>query len=103
MGRAALYVGFDVYSNFLEHKSGIFGEKLVGGKKGGHAVALVGYGKDAKKKYWIIQNSWGPTWAESGFAKFKRGSNTAGIEEKAYYPRAWIEGGRKPECVESGS
>jgi len=31
---------------------------------GGHAVSIVGYTKD----YFIIRNSWGPSWGDNGFA-----------------------------------
>jgi cathepsin L len=39
-----------------------------------HAVTLVGYGKDkvSSVKYWLIQNSWGPDWGESGHIKLLR-------------------------------
>merc|ERR1712064_240684 len=34
---------------------------------GGHAVKVVGWGKHFSTFYWIVQNSWGPSWGESGF------------------------------------
>jgi len=37
-----------------------------------HAVVLVGYGGAGDAKYWQIQNSWGPTWGESGFIRLLR-------------------------------
>jgi len=36
-----------------------------------HAVTLVGYGKDTAK-YWLIQNSWGGDWGESGRIRLLR-------------------------------
>ena len=46
-----------------------------------HAALLVGYGVDAKTglDYWIIQNSWGTFWGESGFFRIRRGNGTCGV------------------------
>jgi hypothetical protein len=42
-----------------------------------HAVAIVGYGVSVDgQKYWIIKNSWGEFWGESGFMKLIRGTES---------------------------
>ena len=38
-----------------------------------HAVLLTGWGEDGGKKYWRVQNSWGPQWGEQGTFRIRRG------------------------------
>jgi cathepsin L len=40
-----------------------------------HAVQAVGYGTDGGKDYWIIRNSWGSFWGESGYIRLFRHSD----------------------------
>ncbi len=37
-----------------------------------HAVVLVGYGEENGQKYWLVRNSWSPTWGEEGYIKVLR-------------------------------
>ncbi|KAG2306250.1 hypothetical protein Bca4012_084713 [Brassica carinata] len=39
---------------------------------GNHNVVVVGYGNNGTMDYWIIRNSWGSNWGESGYLKLQR-------------------------------
>jgi hypothetical protein len=54
------------------------------GAKVSHAITIVGYGAERGKKYWVIQNSWGPSWGHGGYARIERGVDALGIESGGY-------------------
>jgi len=62
------------------YSSGIYECDTDTGDLGGHAVITVGWGEDAGVKYWIVQNSWGSSWGDSGFFKLRRGIDSCSIE-----------------------
>jgi len=49
-----------------------------------HGMLVVGYGTDGID-YWIIKNSWGAEWGESGYIRMAIGSNMCAIAAYACY------------------
>lgn len=49
-----------------------------------HAVVCIGYGEEEGKKYWIIRNSYGTDWGESGYVRMLRGINLCDVATRAY-------------------
>lgn len=59
-------VGMAVYSDLMTYSSGIY-KHTTGSYLGGHAVKAIGWGVEFETNYWLIQNSWGSSWGESGY------------------------------------
>jgi C1A family cysteine protease len=59
-----LLAAFDVYTDFFYYGGGVY-RHTWGVYEGGHAIAIVGY--DQPGQYWIVKNSWGSDWGESGY------------------------------------
>jgi cathepsin L len=52
-----------------------------------HGVLAVGYGTEGGQEYFLVKNSWGPSWGDAGYIKIGAGqSNVCGILSSASYP-----------------
>ncbi|KAG6515791.1 hypothetical protein ZIOFF_026221 [Zingiber officinale] len=81
-------VGIETGENFKLYDSGIYTADC--GTNLDHAVTIVGYGTENDKDYWIVKNSWGENWGESGYIRMERNiaerSGKCGIASMASYP-----------------
>jgi cathepsin B len=75
-------VAYDVYSDFLTYKSGVY-VHTNGTYLGGHAVKMLGWGNDNGTPYWIVANSWNANWGNQGYFWIIRGQDECGIEDEA--------------------
>lgn len=88
-----LFIGLDADSRlFMFYKAGILSISNCPNRRQDmdHAMVAVGYGYDnaLKKSYWIIKNSWGEKWGESGYLRLaKDEGNMCGIASMAYYAK----------------
>jgi len=60
-------------SRWSTYESGVFDGCNQNQPDINHAVLLVGYGEDSQHgPYWLVRNSWSPTWGDAGYIKLRR-------------------------------
>lgn len=74
---------------FQLYHSGVFTGQC--GTQLDHGVVAVGYGTENGVDYWIVRNSWGPSWGESGYIRIERNlvnvtTGKCGIAIEPSYP-----------------
>jgi len=62
-----------------------------------HAISIVGWGQQGNLPYWIVRNSFGTTWGETGWFLIERGTNCLLIETEC----GWAVPSLKPTVFTS--
>lgn len=76
--------GFKVYKNFIDNydgKSIYKGPEKDEEEIGGHAIEIMGWGREDDIDFWWICNSWGTEWGLSGFFKMKMNITECELEK----------------------
>jgi cathepsin X len=77
--RGPIACGIDATQKLEDYTSGIFSEaKLL--PISNHEVSVVGWGKENGVEFWIVRNSWGTYWGESGFFRIQMHRNNLALE-----------------------
>ncbi|GFY82422.1 aleurain-like protease [Actinidia rufa] len=78
----------EVVNGFRLYKEGVYTSDTCGRTPMdvNHAVLAVGYGVENGVPYWLIKNSWGADWGDSGYFKMEMGKNMCGVATCASYP-----------------
>lgn len=75
------YDSFFFFKYLLYMFAGVY-QHVTGKALGGHAIRILGWGKENGVDYWLVANSWNTDWGNNGLFKILRGSNHCGIENE---------------------
>lgn len=78
MSSGPVVCGISSTIEFKTYMNGIFKDP-TGAYNHNHYVMIYGWGLEKDQKYWLVQNSYGPTWGEDGTIRIARGINNLGI------------------------
>jgi len=68
----------DTYESFYWYSGDVYEHGAGDALLGGHGVVIVGWDDTTDPPCWIVKNSWGTGWGESGYFRIKRGDCNIG-------------------------
>jgi cathepsin L len=85
LGPASIIIDASRYT-FQLYSGGIYDDSGCSSTNLNHAVGVVGFGTQSSIPYWIVRNTWGTEWGESGYIRMvKDKNNQCGIASAASY------------------
>lgn len=78
-----------VLRDFQFYSAGIYSNPTCASSaaQSNHCVGVVGFDvSEGVTPFWIVRNSWGPSWGQGGYIFVARGANMCGIASQTYYP-----------------
>lgn len=92
------YFSMQVKDDFKQYRGGVYLNRTAKAV-GGHAVKVVGFGQEIQEGaqdpldnwYWIVANSWGPRFGESGYFRIAMSENIAYLASALTPQKVWRE------------
>jgi len=92
--RGPVIAAMNVYADFptFFKKGTVYSWDGTSKQVGGHAIEIVGWDYDSKGEFWIIKNSWGPSWNGDGYFFIRIGDKGSGLEANAHSAQLLTKG-----------